>query len=208
MSSPRNDGFSVITNYNQNITPERQDMIKKNIAKNKELLNALSLSLTMEKRGYKFYMKAKEKSTNELGKKIFNALGEDENRHIDAIKKYCQNIAKSAKAPKLCNVMPPHKNIRARLIFGKNQASLFKEAAKDIDQLKAYEIAMQMETDGYNFYKKAQETSAENPDVKELYKFLVGEEKDHHQLIFNTYRYLKNPEYIFFDKEKPIVEGG
>ena len=65
---------------------------------------------------------------------------------------------------------------------------------------------MQMENDGYNFYKKALEAT-EDANAKELCRFLLGEEKAHYDLIASTYEYLKNPAAWFMRDEKPIVEG-
>jgi len=62
---------------------------------------ALDTSFDMEKQGYDFYIKASNKAKSAAAKKIFQALAEDENRHIDAIKKYSENLAGDLAMPKI-----------------------------------------------------------------------------------------------------------
>jgi len=176
------------------------------VSENEKLIEALAASIQMEEEGREFYLKLAKKSTNQLGKKVFEALADDETRHIAAIKGYCENIAKKNKSPQLCAVMPKHKEVRNRIIFGKEESELLKKISLEADELKAYEVAMEMENNGYKFYKKTFE-SVTDPDVKDLYKFLLSEEEAHFELISSTYEYIKNPEGWFRDQEKPIVEG-
>ena len=173
---------------------------------NEELLKALEASIEMEESGREFYLKAAKRSANEYGKRIFESLADDETRHIVAIKGYCENLAKKNETPKLCAVMPKHKSITERIIFGKREAELLKKVSPDADELKAYEIAMEMENDGYKFYKDTLK-SLSDTNAKELYEFLLSEEESHYELISSTYEYFKNPSGWFAKEEKPIVEG-
>jgi len=167
---------------------------------------ALDTSFDMEKQGYDFYIKASNKAKSAAAKKIFQALAEDENRHIDAIKKYSENLAGDLAMPKLSIAMPEHADINKRLLFGKDPKEALKGISADSGQLKAYEIAMDLETRGYNFYEKAA-NSIEDKNIKELYKFLIKEEKAHYSIIASTYGYLKAPQDLFFKEEKSIMEG-
>ena len=115
-------------------------------------------------------------------------------------------MAKKNKTPQLCTVMPKHKDIRKRVIFGRREEEMLGNVSADTDELEAYRIAMELENKGYDFYKKTLE-SVSDPAVKELYKFLLSEEEAHHDLLSSTYEYLKNPAAWFAKDEKPIVEG-
>jgi len=170
------------------------------------LKGALIKSLEMEKAGFAFYMDTAKKTSNKGTAAIFKALAEDENRHIGAIKKYSDSASKNLNLPELSNAMPKHKDIKERVIFGKEFFRMLSSSVSGADQLKAYEAAMTLETEGYNFYKKAY-NSIGDKNVKDLYKFLMGEENTHHKLISDTYEYLKNPQDLFFKNEKPIIEG-
>ncbi len=171
-----------------------------------ELTRAFTTAIEMEKRGYEFYIKAAKKATNAFGRKAFEALAEDENRHIDAIRGYCLGIAKKDATPELCTVMPAHRPIKERVIFGKHEAETMKGVKAGADELRAYEVAMKMENDGYDFYAKALK-AARDSNARELYAFLLGEEKTHYELISNTHEFLKDPAAWFIKEEKPIVEG-
>jgi len=171
----------------------------------KELAEALETSIEMEEEGRRFYLEAAKKLTNEFGKKVFEALADDETRHIAAIRKYCVVVAKK-KSAKLCNVMPMHKGIAERILFGQNDAEILKKMPAEADDLKAYEIALDMENKGYAFYKKVLE-GAKAEEAKELYRFLLLEEEAHQEMISNAYEYLKDPAAWFAKEEEPIVEG-
>lgn len=170
------------------------------------LLKVLETSVEMEQTAREFYLKAAKKSANEIGRRVFDSLADDETRHIVAIRKYCEEITKNSKSPKLCEAMPRHKSINERVIFGKRESELLKTVSTGTDEFEAYEVAMNMENEGYRFYKKAMDEAAD-PDIKELYKFLTIEEEAHYELISSTYEYLKDPGSWFAKNEKPIVEG-
>ena len=174
--------------------------------KKKELMDVFATSIKMEEDGRELYLKAAKECKNELGKRVFEALADDETRHIVAIKGYCEHILKNDKTPQLCKVMPRHKSIDERLIFGKRELEMLKNTIVNADELKAYEIAMKMENEGYAFYKNAHE-NATDPDIKELYEFLLTEEESHFEMISSTLEYLKDPAAWFASQEKPMVEG-
>lgn len=178
----------------------------KDMSDNKELKKGLSTALEMERRGCDVYKKCAKKTQNRMTKKVFEALAEDENRHIGAISCYCAGLADRNMTPKLCDTMIPHKSIKDRLVFGRQPSSMEKAVKKDSNELKAYEIAMKMENDGYDFYKKSFD-AAVDPNAKDLYKFLMEEEKAHFELISSSYDFLKNPAGWYIRDEKPIVEG-
>jgi rubrerythrin len=176
------------------------------MAESREIIEALNRSIEMEEEGRRFYIDASKKTKNEIGKRVFEALADDETRHIAAIRLYCDTIAKKDKSPQLCAAMPRHKDIKERLLFGRKEEELLKSVPEGSDALKAYEVAMQMENEGYAFYKKMFEGSQDR-DLKDLYKFLLDEEETHYELIESTYKYMKDPEAWFAEQEKPIVEG-
>lgn len=171
-----------------------------------ELMEVLKTSIEMEEDGREFYIKAAKKSTVELTKRVFEALADDEIRHISAIKGYCETMTKKNATPQLCTVMPQHKDIKRRIIFGKSESELLKRVSPAADELEAYKIAMEMENNGYKFYKKTLD-SIRDSNAKDLYKFLLSEEEEHFELISSTYEYLKNPAAWFTEEERPIVEG-
>ena len=170
------------------------------------LKTALMASIQLEEESREFYLKAAKKSKNLYGKKVFEALADDETRHIVVMKEYCEITAKKKSAPKLCAVVPQHKDIAKRILLSETESEQLANVAVGADELKAYEIAMKMENKGYALYKESAD-KATDPDVNELYRFLMGEEEAHYDLLSNAYEYLKNPASWFTKEEKPIVEG-
>ena len=60
---------------------------------NEKALKMLSIALEMEEKGKQFYAKAVSSCENELAQKIFEQLRDDEDIHIDRIKKIYDNIS-------------------------------------------------------------------------------------------------------------------
>ena len=96
------------------------------------LVKLFAQAIDMEKKGYDFYIRISKETPSSLTKKVFEALAEDENRHIKAIEGYSGNIASEDKTPALKSVMPSHEPIGKRVIFGKPEAELVRSAKSGV----------------------------------------------------------------------------
>ena len=65
----------------------------------KERLNALEVALNNEMREREFYLKNAERTTNALGKKMFQQIGDDELEHYQRLKQLHEKWAKQEKWP-------------------------------------------------------------------------------------------------------------
>ena len=171
------------------------------------LLKALKTSLEMEEIGYKFYTQTVTKAKDLITKRTFRLLAKDEINHREAIKKFYEESSLKESHPSAISLIKKHKSGRPKYIFLKPLTSLRKGASVSRDQLEAYEFAMNLEKDGYNFYKRCL-SNTKGVDAKRLFEFLIGQESEHFALLQKTYNYLKNPEHWFLEEERPIVEGG
>lgn len=170
-------------------------------------LEALKLSVDMEKKGQKFYEEVAAKTKNELGKKVFLLLAKDEFGHIDAIRKFNKQLLHESELPDVEKLISREHRKGDEEIFKRPPEELKDKAGVDANDLKAYNVAMKMEKDGYDFYKECLE-GATDDKVKKMFQFLIEEESMHYQLLQDTYFYLAHPADWFAGQERPIFEGG
>jgi len=74
------------------------------------------------------------------------------------------------------------------------------------DELSAVNIALDFESAGYEFYKKAAQ-EAKDEKEKELLARLAEEEREHSSILRNTYSFLKDTGDWFMWEEHGILEG-
>ncbi len=171
----------------------------------KDELKALKMSVDYEKKIRNFYLKHSEKMRNELAKKTFIFLANEELKHIDAIKNFSKSIH-DGEEPVIDSGTEGEAINRAKEFFSTSIEEMAKKAAASKDELKTYELDLDMEMKGYNFYKDVA-GKAEHSNVKKLFEFLIKEENSHYVLVSNAINYLKNPEEYFQTEESWFFEG-
>ena len=162
-------------------------------------MNALQIAKNMETDAIKFYKEASEKTSHPVGKKMFLSITEDEKRHLDIISKIIEGLD-----IKVTDVSPM-KNIKTIFETMKDQMMERVEATKD--ELEAFKIAMQMEKEGVEFYKKAL-SEAKSDKEKMLFEKLIKEEQQHYDIFANTHFFLSDSGSWFMWEEHSIVDGG
>jgi rubrerythrin len=174
----------------------------------KDISQDLKIALDLEKNGYNVYMKAAAATSNALGKATLTAIAEKELDHIKAIEEFSGKISSASldfdRAIK--DINPKDKADYIRPVMAKLKQELKAQVKPDSDLEKAYKIAMGLEKDSFNLYKKLAGGS-DNPQEKKFFEFLMGEENTHFELLEETLQYLNKPADWFKDKERWIVEG-
>ena len=162
----------------------------------------LAYALKLEQDGRRFYLAMAKKSKNPLGKKTLKAIADDEIRHIREIRRTAEDFKWVLNKPAKTGAA------------GKRWQTIFSEAIRDkrltkanLTDLKAFKVAMKLETKGYDYYKKSAKKIADLKG-KKFFEFLAAEENGHYGIFERTYNYLKDPENWFKGEEKPIYEGG
>lgn len=162
-------------------------------------MNAIELAIRMEKDAINFYTEAAEKTKHPVGKKMFLSITEDEKRHLEALSQIFKDINIQVEE------LSPMKNIRT--IFESMKDEMMKRVEATSDELEAFKIAMQMEKEGVEFYKKA-ESEAQTEKESSLFKRLIKEEQQHYDIFANTYFFLSDTGSWFMWEEHSIVDGG
>jgi len=165
----------------------------------------LELALKMEKEGREFYLKAGQKSQDQLGQKLFRALADAELEHMEKIKKIHAALIGAARWPEG----------ETSFVKGKLPRTAFAEALDNLgrlvkatsDDLEALRMGMDLENKGLLFYldRSGQATAS---GERQFYQALVAEERGHYLLLFDSYEYLTDPQAYLVRKEHHGLDAG
>ncbi|HHW20484.1 MAG TPA: ferritin family protein [Thermodesulfovibrio thiophilus] len=162
-------------------------------------MKSVELALKMETDAVKFYTEAAEKVSHPVGKKMFLSIAEDEKNHIKMIEEVLKGLELTYIEANPVKTM--------KTIFEEMKDNLMERIQAQTDDLEAFKIAMEMEKEGVEFYKKVfNEVNTEKE--KKLFERLIYEEKQHYKIFSETYNFMKDTGNWFMWKEFSIVEGG
>ncbi len=161
-------------------------------------MNAIQIAIQMEKDAIKFYNEASEKAKHLVGKKMFLSIAEDEKRHLEMLSQIFKEMDVTIKDVNPMNNM--------KTVFETLKDKMQKKIEATKDELDAFSIAMHMEKEGIEFYKKAG-SEAKTEKEKALFERLVKEEQQHYDIFSNTYNFLTDTGNWFMWEEHTIVEG-
>ncbi len=162
-------------------------------------MNAIEIAVRMETDAINFYRTAAERTKHSIGKKMFLTITEDEKRHLDMLSQILKGLNITMKD------VSPMKNIKT--IFEAMKDEMVQRVEVTTDELEAFKIAMQMEKQGVEFYKKAV-LEVQTEKEKSLFKRLIKEEQQHYDIFANTYFFLSDTGSWFMWEEHSIVDGG
>lgn len=162
-------------------------------------MNALDVARKMETDAIQFYSEAAKKVSCATGRKMFEAIVEDEKRHLVMIEQIAKGLSVSAQ-----DLTPMQ---RIKTVFESMKDQMMKKAAGCSDDLEALKIAMQMEKEGEAFYQKSL-AAAKTEKEKALFQRLIAEEREHYAIFANSHQFLADTGNWFMWEERGIVEGG
>jgi len=168
-------------------------------------LQALQIAIQMEIDGKEYYMKASQKSSNELGKKLLQSLATEEDTH----RQNYQEIYDAIRSKKAWPVtgFQPDSGKRLRTVF----AAATEAAGADVKaletELDAVQTAIDMESKTCDFYESQRENATYDAE-RDFYQTLAAEEREHHLIMLDYYEYLKDQAGWFVRKEHPSLDGG
>ncbi len=161
-------------------------------------MDALELAMKMEKDAISFYTEAARKVQHPVGKKMFQTITEDEKRHLEMIDRLIKDLQITHQD------VSPVKNVKT--VFETMKSEMMQKVAATQDELEAFKIAMHMEQEGADFYKKRLAAATKDKE-RALLERLIREEQQHYQLFSNTYEFLSDTGNWFMWEERGIVEG-
>jgi len=161
-------------------------------------MDALELAMNMEKDAIAFYTDAARKTKHPAGKKMFQTIIEDEKRHLEMVSQIIKGLNMTHKDTS------PMKNVKT--IFESMKDEMMKKVSASTDELEAFKIAMRMEKEGLEFYRKTLAGSKKELE-RALLELLIKEEQQHYDIFANTYQFLSDSGNWFMWEERGIVEG-
>jgi len=162
--------------------------------------NALVVALQMEEEGRRFYLRSAEKAKDPQSKKWFNALAEDENRHIRIVREIAGALNNTGKWPDLpadVNADMVQRLGRFFLHPGENVVAALKG---DIGLKQTLEMGMSNETKSFEFYRELA-GGTKNMMEKDFYRALMAEENNHFEILQNINEFLFKTGDWFSDEE-------
>ncbi len=166
-----------------------------------QTVDAVKIAIQMEIDGKKFYRKAAQASSNNLGQKLFRQLATEEDLHRQKF----ESIFKAIQARK------PWPQVDIKLDGGKHLQTLFSSAGKNVQssasELEAVQTAMTMENKTRDYYHDRAKLASFEVE-KDYYQALEQQESAHHAALLDYFEYMKDPAGWFNVKERHSLDGG
>ncbi len=175
------------------------------VTEQNKTLDALKIAIQMEIDGKEYYLKVSQKSSNELGKKLFQSLAAEEDIHRQKFEEIYNAIRNKKAWPAIAPRPDVGKNLRT--IFARLTDEIGSTIQVPATELDAIQMAMDMENKTYDFYK-SRGGKANYDAERNFYQSLAAEEREHHLILLDYYEYLKDPAGYFVKKEHPSLDGG
>ena len=161
-------------------------------------MNAIEIARKMETDAIRFYTEAAGKTHYPAGKKMFETVAVDEKRHLAIVNKLLQGLE--------IHMEDVHPINNIKTVFETMKDKMMEKVQATADELEAFKIAMQMEKEGIDFYRKLL-TESKTEKEKTLFQKLIREEEQHFAIFENTYNFLMDTGNWFMWDEHSIVEG-
>lgn len=161
-------------------------------------MNTVEMAMKMKKDAIKFYGEAVEKCDHPAGKKMFLVILEDEKQHLENLKQMVTDMKIDL------NKLNPIENIKTVLETVKDQMRV--NTACSIDEMESFKIAMDMEKECIDFFKK-QAKEGKTEGERALFERLALEEEEHYRVFSNTHSFLSDTGNWFMWDDHSIVEG-
>lgn len=162
-------------------------------------MDALEIAMKMETDAISFYTEAAGKTRSPAGKKMFQTITEDEKRHLVMISQIVKGLNITHQDVSPLKIL--------KTVFDSMRDDMMKRVEATADEMEAFKIAMQMEKEGIEFYKKTL-SGATKEKERALLGRLIQEEQQHYDIFANTHQFLSDTGNWFLWDERGIVEGG
>jgi rubrerythrin len=160
--------------------------------------DAIETAIKMETDAIVFYNEAADKTSHPFGKEMFRGFIKDETRHLKMLQDTFKGIDPDIELKR------PKDSIKT--VFSELKSQMMERVKALNNELEAVNIALRMEKEGFDFYKKSA-SSAGTAKEKELFEKLSIEENDHYNILLETQKFLENTGQWYMYEERGILEG-
>ncbi len=167
---------------------------------------ALESAMKFEKRSRDFYQNSVEKVDDQFAQKTLGFLAEEEQHHMDNIRKVNQELIKESEnfdfVAYCTSDLPERIEKHLKEVVDRRSKKVWPQ----MSDLEVYDLALDMEKAGYGVYQDYYDES-EDEKTKQFLDFLINEEKIHYELLQSTKKYLEDHSYYFEDFGGWIFSG-
>lgn len=167
-------------------------------------LHTLKFALDNEMREREFYLKNAGRTSNHLGKAMFQQIAEEELEHYERLKQLKENWEKQGKWPETLPLTVKDTNIKDTL--KKLIEKVSQMEAGDDDTLKAIQTAIAFEAQGATFYARLRD-EVSDPKEKAFFNLLADIEHEHFVFLKDTEEFLTDPASWYRERESPSLNG-
>ncbi len=172
------------------------------------LLEVLQEAIKLEDDGHSYYLDVAQRTRNALARRTFEVLASEEAKHRSYVESYYRVQQERSAWPSMeevgVEVVRPAD--RARNVFEEAALHAHEAVTEETHLVEAYSHAAELERKSIEFYQATLERANE-PALRQFLDFLIGQERQHLELINRTQDYISDPGTWFFDEEKWVVEG-
>ncbi|MBU1853947.1 MAG: ferritin family protein [Candidatus Omnitrophica bacterium] len=172
----------------------------------KTLQELLKEAIEMEEKGYKFYQEAGKKAKDNVVRRTFDFLANNEILHIESIKGFYNTLKDRGELPSIELEDKKRQRMKNLSIFSRGIKELNEKIKPNDDDRKACEFAMEFENNGYKYYEEMLK-EAKNENLIKLLKFLLQEEKEHYESIMNLHTYITDSANWYMYEEGAFPQG-
>jgi rubrerythrin len=165
----------------------------------------LQVALDNEIKGRTLYLTYAKALKNEMARRVFVHLANEELAHIEDIKAFIKSFSLGPGVD-VDRMIKPGSLEGTKEFFGKLVEDLQEQVKPSDDDAKSRQVAMDIEKAGYEYYKKGAEATKDD-QLERFFRWLMEQEKSHYMLIRNAFEYMDNPDSFFAGEEHWILEG-
>jgi rubrerythrin len=173
---------------------------------NEATINAIKTALQNEKKSIELYSNAAKTTKNPVVKKTMMFLADWEKNHYEKIERLNANLLGQMAIFDIKTECSEDALCVIKEFFGRNKEEFENKVKGSKDDIMIYETGMQIEKEGFKFYKKSA-SETDDDEAKQLFEFLANEENIHYIFLEDQHAYLSKPDSWFLNEEKWILEG-
>ncbi len=170
------------------------------MAEAQSVLKALEKSLDFERRGSEFYLRLAIDTEQDLAKNLFYSLAKQEIDHMIRIEEILDALKRDTPWPAVPSGKMDEIEVQMKEIFDKLDE---KRRGEELDNIKGYQLAIDMEREGYHMYKEFSENAVHEKE-KQFFLALIEEEKSHLHALDNVYYFLTQSRDWFSAEETKV----
>ncbi len=165
----------------------------------------LKVALDNEVTGRNLYLQYARTLTNEMARRVFEYLAEEELRHIEDIREFMRAMSLGSSA-NVESMIGQNSVGGTKLFFGKLTDEFVSGLAPSDDDNKCRDIAMLVEKAGFEYYEKSAKAT-KDARLRKFFMWLMEQEQAHYMLIRNAFDFSSDPATWYTQQERWLLEG-